>query len=159
MSLGFSSIVCPYRTDSSLHALCLVQSPTYRGCIMDAALHFPTFSQMSNVIGSTQNTITLLFIHKRTPLAASALPTFSQTSSHSHVLSRNPHSLPMMPFQHVAVPQDENLNYITGSDLLLWRALFHLRSLPSPFFRLGFKKTKTGETSERRRRRKRESSE
>lgn len=40
----------------------------------------------------------------------------------------------MMPFQHVAGPQDENLNYITGSVSLLWRALFHLRLLPSLFF-------------------------
>ncbi len=112
-----------------LHTVCTVftlNSTANRGHNITGTLHHPAFSQISNVIGSTQNPIPHIhsFIHKQTLLAAPVLPTFSQTSSHNHVPSRNPRSLPMMPFQHVAVPQDENLNYITGSVSLLWRALF-----------------------------------
>lgn len=136
-----------------------VKSTNYRGRIIDGTLHLPTFSQMSNVIGSTQNHVT--HIHS----FISCWQLLSHRHSHRlhHTAMFSPKTLTPCPwclFNMLRYLKTKNLNYITGSDSLLWRAHFHLRSVPLLFFaRLGFKKTKMGEKRERWRRRKRDSGE
>lgn len=97
------------------------------GHVTDGTPHHPTFPQASNVIGSGQNHVshTYSFIHKRASLAALDGPTFSQSSS----LKKIPRLLPMMPFQHVAVPQDEKPQLYHWLGFALLAGFFS-----SPFF-------------------------
>lgn len=90
----------------TVHISFTPKSTNYRGHIIDGTVHHPTFSLMSNATWYIQNHV--LHIHsKQRLLEGSVPPTFSQTSSQNLFLSKNPHSssLPMMLFQHVAVPQ------------------------------------------------------
>lgn len=136
-----------------------VKSTNYRGRIIDGTLHLPTFSQMSNVIGSTQNHVT--HIHS----FISCWQLLSHRHSHRlhHTAMFSPKTRTPCPwclFNMLRYLKTKNLNYITGSDSPLWRAHFHLWSVPLIFFvRLGFKKTKMGEKRERWRRRTRDSGE
>lgn len=110
-----------------------VKSTNYRGHIIDGTLHLPAFSQMSNVIGSTQNHVT--HIHS----FISCWQLLSHRHSHRlhHTAMFSPKTLTPCPwclFNMLRYLKTKNLNYITGSDSLLWRAHFHLRSLPLLFF-------------------------
>lgn len=110
-----------------------VKSTNYRGRIIDGTLHLPTFSQMSNVIGSTQNHVT--HIHS----FISCWQLLSHRHSHRlhHTAMFSPKTLTPCPwclFNMLRYLKTKNLNYITGSDSLLWRAHFHLRSVPLLFF-------------------------
>lgn len=104
--MSLASGLLSWYTNLSLYALAFIlKSTNNRGHVTDGTPHHPTFPQASNVIGSGRNHVshTYSFIHKRASLAALDGPTFSQSSS----LKKIPRLLPMMPFQHVVVPQDE----------------------------------------------------
>lgn len=147
MSLATILLSC-YNNLSPYALAFILKSTNNRGHVTDGTPHHPTFPQASNVIGSGQNHIshTYSFIHKRASLAALDRPTFSQSSS----LKKSLVCCPWCLFNMLRYHKTKNLNYITGSDLLPWRAFFfffffsffNLRSLPSLYFRLRFKKIK-----------------
>lgn len=122
VSPGFNLLVTPiHHYTNSFYS----ESANYRGHIfIDGTLHHPTFSHLSNVIGSTQNHVidVYSFIHEERCWQEPSLQHFHRL--HHTASQKTPLPLPMMPFQHAAVPQDQKTSIISLAQIHFSGALF-----------------------------------